>query len=150
MKYSTASIIALATGSLAAPSTSYQISGRKPSFSEGSSTDLNAVIASSAPISSVFSTYNLTHDSLGATVFALLYGYGFPSYIQEFGGINEGNINYIITSGSLANATSTTIVRPNVDTIYAASFLDFSSEDLVLTVPEMEPDRYYVFAFYDP
>ncbi|OOG73544.1 hypothetical protein B0E45_07395 [Sinorhizobium sp. A49] len=42
------------------------------------------------------------------------------------------------------------IATPNNDTLYAQAFTDLSREPLVLSVPEVEPDRYYVFQLWDP
>jgi len=42
------------------------------------------------------------------------------------------------------------IATPNNDTLYAQSFCDVSREPLVLSVPEVEADRYYTFQLWDP
>lgn len=146
--------------SIAAPSDTYEhasISARSQWGSirrnYPSSSELNATLFSSPTIAKIFTDYALPYDQLGATVFALLYGYAFPSYVSEFrgaSGLQALGTNNIYNTGKLAAPGTNTIIRPNVDTIYAVSFTDLSEEDLVLTVPEMEQGRYYVFAFYDP
>jgi hypothetical protein len=41
------------------------------------------------------------------------------------------------------------VVRPNADTVYSALFVDISDSDLVITIPEIDGDRYWVTPFYD-
>ncbi|KAF3764702.1 hypothetical protein M406DRAFT_259012, partial [Cryphonectria parasitica EP155] len=40
------------------------------------------------------------------------------------------------------------LVKPNVDTLYSRVFLDLSSSDLAVTIPDMT-DRYWTWPFYD-
>lgn len=120
---------------------------------QGPPTDLNTTICASPVVSKIFEDYDLSHDALGATVFALLYGYGLPSYMNEFrgpAGLQALGTNNIYNLGKPATPQSSPVVRSNVDTIYAISILDFAEQDLVLTLPGMEAGRYYVLAFYDP
>ncbi|MDW5318077.1 DUF1254 domain-containing protein [Rhizobium sp. PL01] len=42
------------------------------------------------------------------------------------------------------------IATPNNDTLYAQAFSDLSREPLILSVPAVEPDRYYVLQLWDP
>jgi hypothetical protein len=42
------------------------------------------------------------------------------------------------------------IATPNNDTLYAQAFTDVSREPMVLSVPAVESDRYYVFQLWDP
>jgi hypothetical protein len=41
------------------------------------------------------------------------------------------------------------VVRPNVDTLYSAMAIDLSRVNVVVTIPPVNGDRYYVFPFYD-
>jgi hypothetical protein len=50
---------------------------------------------------------------------------------------------------TLANASYHTIVLPNVDTLYSESLIDLSTKDVVVTLPTMEAERFYVWPFYD-
>jgi hypothetical protein len=63
--------------------------------------------------------------------------------------MDEGT-NVLGSHNTTATASTRNVVRPNVDTVYAAATFDLSATDLVLTVPPMEEDRFYLFAFYDP
>ena len=42
------------------------------------------------------------------------------------------------------------MVGPNVDTLYTVLIYDLSVADLAVTVPPVEPGRFYVFPSYDP
>lgn len=50
----------------------------------------------------------------------------------------------------LANPNSTATVKPNVDTFYASTCHDLSDQDLIITIPQIGPSRYYSVAFYSP
>lgn len=104
-------------------------------------------------IDQIFQEYNLTHNELGATVISLLYGTPLVAYNKEFRGskgLSQLGTNKLFSSGTLSDPSETSVVLPNVDTIYALAAIDLSSTDLVLTVPPIQPNRYYLFAFYDP
>jgi hypothetical protein len=42
------------------------------------------------------------------------------------------------------------IATPNNDTLYAQAFCDISREPIVLSVPKVDPDRYYAMQLWDP
>ena len=42
------------------------------------------------------------------------------------------------------------IATPNNDTLYAEAFTDVSREPMVLSVPQVEPERYYTMQVWDP
>jgi hypothetical protein len=42
------------------------------------------------------------------------------------------------------------VVAPNVDTLYSTAAFDLSAGDLIVTVPHVDPGRYWSFSFYDP
>ena len=127
--------------------------GTTKAYRQKSRDNLNSTIYESPIISNLFRDYGLPHDELGATVFALLYGLAYPSFMNEFKGaqgLQALGTNNIYNLGKPATPSTSPVIRPNVDTIYALSVVDLAEQDLILSVPEMEPDRYYVFAFYDP
>ena len=104
-----------------------------------------------SPSSNLLLSLNLTVDELGATAFSLLYG----SPLQNFHQLAEGTLmgegtNVLGSHNTTATASTRNVIRPNVDTVYAAGTFDLLATDLVLTVPPMEEDRFYLFAFYDP
>ncbi len=126
------------------------------------------------PIStSAISLANCCNSAQDATVFALIVGgtgenlcncvlcdayatvqYGYPlmSYVNftSFLLTAIGGPNRIVTQQQLASTTTRNVVKPNVDTLYSIVYIDLSVDDLVLTVPEINDGRYWVFPFYDP
>ncbi|MCJ1386467.1 hypothetical protein MMC17_009593 [Xylographa soralifera] len=90
-------------------------------------------------------------DETGATAFSLLYGTPLIQFLQIANGtLHFGESNTLYNHNTTATASTRTVVRPNVDTIYAEAIFDLSATDLVLTLPAMEEDRFYLAAFYDP
>ena len=103
------------------------------------------------PSSELLSACGLTHDATGATAFALLYGSPLIQFLQLANGtLHYGGSNILFNHNTTATASTRNVVRPNVDTIYAEASFDLSATDLVLTLPAMEDDRFYLAAFYDP
>jgi len=83
-----------------------------------------------------------------ATNFALVYGtplYAAGTFIRT---VSNATTNFIYHQRNLANASGVGVVRPNADTVYSGIFVDISSADLEITLPEIT-DRYWVFPFYD-
>ncbi|RYO25952.1 hypothetical protein AA0111_g8348 [Alternaria arborescens] len=74
--------------------------------------------------SPAMSPNNMTIDSINATAFALMYGYPLTLYAQV-------------------------LVQPNVDTLYSKVAVDLSHADVVLSLPDVPANRYYVVPFYD-
>jgi hypothetical protein len=104
-----------------------------------------------SPSSKILHSLNLTDDELGATVFALLYGTPLLAFYQLANTtLPSIGTNVLGNKNSTATASTRSVVRPNVDTIYGTATYDLSATDLVLTVPPMEEGRFYLFAFYDP
>ena len=104
-----------------------------------------------SPSSDLLRSLNLTVDELGATVFSLIYGSPLLAFYQLAEGIlTSPGPNVLGSHNTTATAATHNVVRPNVDTVYAAGIFDLSATDIVLTVPPMEEDRFYLFAFYDP
>jgi len=92
------------------------------------------------------------NSSQDATVFSLIYGLPLASYVNLAlsieKGLGEFTTNTFYHQQQLATGGFTDINRPNVDTLYSEALVDLSSQDLVVTIPEVK-DRFYVFPFYD-
>ena len=58
--------------------------------------------------------------------------------------------NTLYANRDMAKPGAIGVVRPNADTLYSTMFIDLSESDLVLTVPEMPDDRYWVFPISNP
>lgn len=55
-------------------------------------------------------------------------------------------VNHLYAQQQLSDASSRSVVAPNVDTLYDVTVLDLRNGPIVLTVPEIR-DRYYTFQF---
>ena len=61
--------------------------------------------------------------------------------------------NKLAGTGRLAqpgDSTDQAVVLPNVDTLYASAIFDLSEYNVEVTIPAVQPGRYYNFGFYDP
>jgi hypothetical protein len=61
----------------------------------------------------------------------------------------KGPFNHKACAARLFTPKDKAVVTPNSDTPYCMFWMDLRAEPLVLTVPEMEPERYYHFQFID-
>lgn len=87
------------------------------------------------------------------------YVYGFPMVIQyktlynyvidTAGKEYKGPFNEIACDARLFTPADKTIVTPNSDTPYCMFWMDLRAEPMVLTVPELSPERFYHFQLVD-
>ncbi|KAL6837405.1 hypothetical protein V8C40DRAFT_279294 [Trichoderma camerunense] len=91
-------------------------------------------------------------DPENATTFALTYGFPLLGFAQvSLSAFKNGGVNQLQRSPGLANASSTSVVTPNVDTLYGIGIFDLAVDDIVVTIPSIpENERYYSYAFFDP
>jgi len=61
----------------------------------------------------------------------------------------KGPFNEVACEARLFTPDDAAIVTPNADTPYCMFWLDLRAEPLVLTVPELEPERFYHFQLID-
>ena len=87
------------------------------------------------------------------------YIYGFPM-VMGYKAMNayvldennpeyKGQFNFLACYARLLTPEDKAIVTPNSDTPYCMMWCDISSEPVVISVPEMEPERFYHFQFVD-
>jgi len=69
--------------------------------------------------------------------------------IDKSGSQYRGPFNTILNIARVFTPDDTAFVTPNSDTPYSFIGLDLRAEPLVLTVPKMAPDRYFVFQLMD-
>ena len=101
--------------------------------------------------SNLLRSLDLPVDETGATAFSLLYGSPLTNFLQiAKSTLLYGESNILYSHNTTATASTRTVVRPNVDTVYAEAIFDLSATDLVLNLPAMEEDRFYLAAFFDP
>ncbi|MGI9626718.1 MAG: DUF1254 domain-containing protein, partial [Longimicrobiales bacterium] len=61
----------------------------------------------------------------------------------------KGPFNQISCAARLFTPEDKAVVTPNADTPYCMFWMDLRAEPMVLTVPEMEPERFYHFQLID-
>lgn len=71
------------------------------------------------------------------------YSYPLWPYGLYVRGTENASTNTIYNQVNLSTAADTALVKPNVDTLYSRVFLDLSSSDLAITIPDIH-DRYWV------
>jgi hypothetical protein len=74
-----------------------------------------------------------------------LYNYVIDTENPEY----KGPFNQVSCEARLFTPDDRAIVTPNADTPYCIFWLDLRAEPQVLSVPEMEPERYYSFQLID-
>ncbi|MDQ6438166.1 DUF1254 domain-containing protein [Mesorhizobium sp. LHD-90] len=72
-----------------------------------------------------------------------------PPDAEEKTGNPRAQVNQFGLVRDLRGPEFKQIATPNNDTLYAQAFVDVSREPLVLSVPEVDPDRYYVMQLWD-
>jgi hypothetical protein len=76
--------------------------------------------------------------------------YAYAKLATSFVSVSDTAVNVLFPATTLATPTETAVVLPNVDTLYSTAVLDLSENDIVVTVPQVDANRYWNFAFYDP
>lgn len=74
-----------------------------------------------------------------------LYNYAVNSGSPDY----KGPFNEVSCEARLFTPDDAAIVTPNADTPYCMFWLDLRAEPLVLSVPELEPERFYHFQLID-
>jgi hypothetical protein len=77
--------------------------------------------------------------------YKVMYAYS----VDKDGDQYKGPFNQITGEARLYTPADKTVVTPNSDTPYSFVVMDLRAEPMVLTVPEMEPDRYFSIQFID-
>jgi len=63
-------------------------------------------------------------------------------------GVSFGNsqwMNRFYHRRTVPDASFTAVVRPNLDTLYSSAWLDLKESAVVITVPKVPSDRFYIF-----
>jgi len=74
-----------------------------------------------------------------------LYNYAIDTSNPEY----KGPFNQVSCDARLFTPEDKAVVTPNADTPYCMFWIDLRAEPMILSVPEMEPDRYYSFQLVD-
>ncbi|MFC9893016.1 DUF1254 domain-containing protein [Nocardia sp. NPDC127579] len=76
------------------------------------------------------------------------YVFGYPLVLVD---ATRGTapVNQFMHADSLPTAADRVVVRMNLDTLYSQAWLDLSAEPLVMQIPDMGPDRYWLMQMLD-
>jgi hypothetical protein len=74
-----------------------------------------------------------------------LYNYAIDTQSPDY----KGPFNQLACVARLFTPNDKAVVTPNADTPYCMFWMDLRAEPLVLSVPEMEPERFYHFQLID-
>ncbi|MFB7722492.1 DUF1254 domain-containing protein [Nocardia sp. NPDC056100] len=77
------------------------------------------------------------------------YVFGYPLVIMDVTRETSAPANRFENSRTLPDAANRSLVRPNQDTLYSKAWLDLRTEPVVVQVPAMEPDRYWLMQVMD-
>jgi hypothetical protein len=73
-----------------------------------------------------------------------------PNLLPHLYPPSDAAVNVLVPATTLATPSETSVALPNVDTLYSTAVFDLSENDIVVTVPQVDANRYWNFGFYDP
>lgn len=77
------------------------------------------------------------------------YGIMYAYFVDRNSGQFKAPFNQVYNEARVFTPKDTAVVTPNSDTPYSFVGMDLRAEPLVLTVPQVEKDRYYVIQLID-
>ncbi|MEV0247884.1 DUF1254 domain-containing protein [Nocardia sp. NPDC050712] len=77
------------------------------------------------------------------------YTFGYPLVLMDATRIAAGAPNQFANAVALPDPDERLVVRLNLDTLYSQAWLALAAEPLVLQVPAVEPDRYWLMQLLD-
>lgn len=111
----------------------------------------NALSDNGAPAGHLIDIDQEPKTALDATAWALIYTYPLAIFASWSGGVFQHvGVNEIYHQRRLATPNDPGVIKPNVDTLYSKAVLDLSTHDVVLTIPEINDGRYWLYPIYDP
>jgi len=132
---------------LPAPAANYSLVGRVYGPSKAAMTGkwklpgLQALAATTRTIAAEAYVFGVPMVSMYMTMYVFSIDKGNPEY--------KGPFNSVLNVARVFTPDDTAFVTPNSDTPYTFLGLDLRAEPIVLTVPEMEKSRYFVFQLLD-
>ncbi|OBJ43124.1 hypothetical protein A5630_19495 [Mycolicibacterium mucogenicum] len=108
---------------------------------------LSACGGDTSPGSSSTSTSAVAADLKSVATDAWVYGY--PLVLMDATRKAAAPTNHFFHADVLPDAANHQVVRPNRDTLYSQAWVDARTEPVVLQVPAMEPDRFWLMPFLD-
>ncbi|WP_405135329.1 DUF1254 domain-containing protein [Nocardia sp. NBC_01388] len=94
-------------------------------------------------------TASTTASSDPKAVAADAYTFGYPLVLMDATRASGGAVNQFANAVHLPTPDDKQVVRLNLDTLYSQAWLDLAAEPLVLQVPGMEADRYWLMQVLD-
>ncbi len=87
-----------------------------------------------------------------ATTEALLYGFPLTQYAMLAPKLlyTPLGANAFYHARALSTPEDKNVVKPNVDTLYSTLIYDLSDADVIITVPQIPDDQFYLFSYFDP
>lgn len=76
--------------------------------------------------------------------------YAFASLAVDFVYQPTPIVNVFVPFTALATPAEVQVVKPNVDTLYSAAVIDLAHNDVVVSIPDVDANRFWNFAFYNP
>ncbi|WP_019932512.1 DUF1254 domain-containing protein [Nocardia sp. BMG111209] len=83
------------------------------------------------------------------SVAADAYIFGYPLVLMDVTREQSGTPNALFHARTLPTAADHAVVRMNLDTLYTSAWLDLRPEPMMLQVPDMGPDRYWLMQLMD-
>ncbi|MFC9898346.1 DUF1254 domain-containing protein [Nocardia sp. NPDC127579] len=77
------------------------------------------------------------------------YMFGYPLVLLDITRAATTTPNQFANAVTRPDPADRLMVRPNLDTLYSQAWLDLRAEPLVLQVPAIEPDRYWIMQIMD-
>ncbi|WP_405135326.1 DUF1254 domain-containing protein [Nocardia sp. NBC_01388] len=102
---------------------------------------------SSSSDSSATSTAAASDDPKDIAADAFTFGY--PLVLMDATRASAAAANHFDHADSLPTPADRQVVRLNLDTFYSQAWLDVKNEPVILQVPEMDPNRYWLMQFLD-
>ncbi|MCU1642067.1 MAG: hypothetical protein JWN03_2342 [Nocardia sp.] len=102
---------------------------------------------SSSSNSSATSTTAASNDPKDIAVDAFTYGY--PLVLMDATRASAAAANHFDHADTLPTPADRQVVRLNLDTFYSQAWLDVKNEPMIVQVPEMDPNRYWLMQFLD-
>ncbi|MFF2556597.1 DUF1254 domain-containing protein [Nocardia sp. NPDC058058] len=77
------------------------------------------------------------------------YVFGYPLVLMDATRATSASANHFAHADTLPTPADRQVVRLNLDTLYSQAWLDVKNEPIVLQVPAMDPNRYWLMQFLD-
>ncbi|MFB7724769.1 DUF1254 domain-containing protein [Nocardia sp. NPDC056100] len=84
-----------------------------------------------------------------AAIAADAYVFGYPLVLMDATRASAASANHFDHAETLPTPADRQVVRLNLDTLYSQAWLDVKNEPMIVQIPEMDPNRYWLMQFLD-